>query len=89
MQDTKFELHRDYLARPEHGELVQVVVELMPAAKSERAWGRLLVPITSLCVTVILTSSRDVWGNGLEGGRYIPFGNVEGSLPTEPSHRRP
>lgn len=37
MQDAKFDLHWDDLARSEHGEFVQVVVELVSSAKGERA----------------------------------------------------
>lgn len=42
MQDTEFDLHRDDLARSEHRELIQVVIELMSAAKSERAYKNIL-----------------------------------------------
>lgn len=37
MQDAEFDFHWDDLARSEHGEIIQVVIELMSAAKSERA----------------------------------------------------
>ena len=43
MQDTEFDLHWDDLARSEHREFIQVVIELMSAAKGERACKNILV----------------------------------------------
>lgn len=42
MQDAQFDLHWDDLARSEYGEFIQVVIELVTAAKSERAWKDIL-----------------------------------------------
>lgn len=93
MQDTEFDLHRDGLARSKHREFIQVVIELMSAAKSERACkGPLetnLKQFLFVLGTVSLTASCDVRSDGLKRGGHVSFGNIESRLPTKTSHRRP